>query len=476
MSNNPQHITYSYTDIQSYIKGTMPPVQMQQIELQAQHDQLLADAIAGYQSVKKEDSQYILANLQQKIIAQIAPSSTPIFKMPWGKLAIAASIITTIIVIGFIFQNNKNTTPQIAASNITITDTLNTIIANNNPTIPSFTDTLNKPNVKDKTAISNAIAYQKPSTKPAKNIFSTQNLLPKKLEKYKEEEDNKYDISDVAVINNSTVNEALAKEATFSKPETKPAEYEVSDNPISKEVQSNSPAAQQRKNITINQIKVTNNTQNTPITPAATNNVNDDLAQNNHQKKYLSIQVKNANGTPIPNAKLSINNVTKSVTDKNGKLQLLTADTTLTVTASAAGYSKRTQLLSENNNTITLNPAPTTNQQEEVGYSTTTKINAATPKVNGSQLKTLTPSFTNILPKKGVTHYANYIANNNSTTYNATVTLQFNTSRNGKAINIVAISNTNTKATDKAIQLLKHGPRFTVPKKTTRTGIITLNL
>ena len=84
MNNEKKHIVYTAKDIEQYLAGSMSNAEMHAIEKAALDDQLLADAIEGYDAVDNKEWNEVFAALRDKIAIA---GSTPVISISKNKFA-----------------------------------------------------------------------------------------------------------------------------------------------------------------------------------------------------------------------------------------------------------------------------------------------------------------------------------------------------------------------------------------------------
>lgn len=66
----PHNRSYTLTDIEQYLQGSLSPAEMHAMEKAALQDPLLADAIEGYRGSSMHIARTHLQNIQQQLLQQ----------------------------------------------------------------------------------------------------------------------------------------------------------------------------------------------------------------------------------------------------------------------------------------------------------------------------------------------------------------------------------------------------------------------
>ena len=181
------------------------------------------------------------------------------------------------------------------------------------------------------------------------------------------------------------------------------------------------------------------------------------------QPQRFSGTIIDTTGRAIPFASVKVAQTGSQIqSDVQGRFQVMTADTAANVTVSAVGYQSRQHLLAKNSDNRLVLPEADANLQEVVvtGYNT----RRARPKsqVKEGQLE----------PKEGWNRYNDYLAESLKVPdeiaerpKEGEVTLSFDVNKQGAAVNIKVEKSLCESCDQKAIQLLKEGPKWKTGSK-----------
>jgi len=130
MSDKEKNIIYTARDIEQYLAGKLPPLQMHAMEKAALDDPFLAEAMEGYEAVQDKEWNNHLVALREEIInkgtvAKVVPLHKS--KSNWWKAVAAVLIIGSGATLTFIFNNNKKegaTKTEITQAKIPVIDSI----------------------------------------------------------------------------------------------------------------------------------------------------------------------------------------------------------------------------------------------------------------------------------------------------------------------------------------------------------------
>ncbi|TWR30520.1 hypothetical protein FPZ43_06160 [Mucilaginibacter pallidiroseus] len=106
------------SQIRKYLNGELDAKAMHQLELEAQHDPFLMDALEGY-TPKPDNIDTGLADLNQRLANRTQPAKVKQL-IPWLSIAIAAGVIGFMIVAGIFYNTRQPQQPNVVANNVPV--------------------------------------------------------------------------------------------------------------------------------------------------------------------------------------------------------------------------------------------------------------------------------------------------------------------------------------------------------------------
>ncbi len=409
MAEPSTHINYTFEDIQRYLQGKMSAAEMHALEKAALQDPFLSDAIEGYRETSSVTAQQYLNEINAELQEEKQESKiVPIKKNnQWLRIAAIIILLAGVGVIGTYFFKKSNNQNQIAQ-------------VNNNETKKQSTTKDSVETVKPETSVNtNAVPVIAKNNKK-KNIHSVK----------KEKASEPY--IDTANEKNSLASISIASEQNAGVDRTF-IPLTAQRNNDSNQYFLDSP-----------QYSLKTITSDLNVTAANT----------------FAGKVVDENKNPVPGAMVETNDKgTVVVTDLNGNFVLQKNDSLLHVQTTAVGYENKNVLLKPHEaNLITIEQNQSAlNDVVVTGYGTKRKQSenqTATP-VGGWQ------NFNNYV----ITKLNEDSTKENYMTNNDMVELEFLIDDAGNPYNIKITKPLDNKRNSKAIDILKHGPRWTNTSK-----------
>ena len=450
MGLNNKHITYTATDIANYLSGKLSAQEMHAIEKHALQDPFLADAIEGFADANSTTTSQHIANIHKAFAQKNTKESSEILSVQssnkknnnrlWISVAACIGIIITSLAIFYNTRTNKYTNE--IANITTITDKASKSQSATKEDNSNLTKEKNEPQLEKKTTDSkNSIASSRNEEILTKNNSTNNNLSTEEKLLYNDDfKAEKLDDKKAMVETNNIVNENT----------TEKSKELVKDNQV--------------KQADVNAI--------------SNYNANNFL---NNKSQNISGRIVNEANQPIPFASVQVNNSRQITTTNNeGYFNIkpnTLSDTSLLVKVNAIGYQNQVVNISNqtSNNIIKLeNDNNNLNEVVVTGYNATKKRAVATnadaiekPKIDSA-----------LVPIGGWPAFYKYIENNGAftrskvdtsiaefkTTYtfkpSLEVVLSFKIDDDGTPIKIKVEQSQSKEASNKAIELLKNGPKW----------------
>ncbi len=460
MNNEKKHIVYTAKDIEQYLAGSMSNAEMHAIEKAALDDPLLADAIEGYDAVDNKEWNEVFAALRDKIAIA---GSTPVISISKNKFAqrwrVAAAVLLVgcSIAIAYLFTSKNNTDEKTLAANtgvkesnktdsnqLATTDSTSYIAANKTPVTSSKKELqLAENDNKQPTEEKKALAILKQDNQTAGNDFV-----------YRPDKQATIASKDmVQVDNNKSPAESAAKEPTSS---------------------NNVDSANSRNNIAnkgnVGDNKIADGNLNNSAAPV--NQLNGIQLKGNN---FFNAQVVDAANHPLPFAQIKTAKQKPIVADASGNFTIAAADTTVTVTVTAAGYlSKKYQLQNAavpqkimlDDDKIAL---------QEITYTTRKSSSAKTVLNKENNIKDLEAEDDDIEPVNGWVEYNNYLSQNltvsdqlKNSNIHGVVEVFVKLKPNGNVSEVKIDKSLCDECDAEAIRLIKKGPKWDVKKNKAR--------
>ena len=416
---------YKAEDIEQYFSGKLLPEQMHAMEKAALDDPFLAEAMEGYEEMKKETWDKELDELREKFAAKETTTKIVVLKQPfkWWKAAAAILIIGSGIRLAYIFTGPasvKNKTVTIASVKKDSVDTpaptaINAgSIVKKEPVAP--TEGNNKP----------LIAQVRPTP-----VSDSTFIAPSSNRSHEEE-------AKIALNDNKQKKE---KTAGFADAATSPAQrntlpqvYEVAE--LNKTAAQHNVLAEDKKAFVLN-------------------------------RNFIAAVI-GADNTPLPFANIFVPNENiGTYADVKGRFRLVAADSVLTIEVRAAGYAPRTYNLKSGvaQNTIVLNENQVA-EKDIIKFDSKAKTTGAAGR-RAMQLDTVL----NVEPADGWNNYDTYLSNNLSPSteilqknIHGEFEVSFDVQSNGKLSNVNVAKSLCGDCDEEAVRVIKEGPQWKVKK------------
>lgn len=369
MSENPKNNNqYTAADIQRYLNGQMSAEEMHAMETAALDDPFLSDAIEGYETALKSETQeaisFQLQQLNRELQAKVKKPArvVPLYQSTWWKISAAAAVllIVTVALINNWMGSEKTAEPILAVTEKRQTDTAITPDLQENARAAPERETLTQP-VPNKTqstpqAASEPNRLSKTAIPPGNDAAGLLSDEKKTEPKLKNEEIS----SDTSV-------------ALYSAAEKAKQDASVHTPVAGKE------NSEQKKDIA-----------SVGITEASSRRNNQLSAQLNN----FSGRVVDQNNNPLPYASVQImQNKSSVVTDQSGNFNFATPDTVVDVQVALLGFEQRNFRLQNNltSNKLVLEPNKQNmdevvvsgygSERKKAGAKTTVKVQGAVPVI-----------------------------------------------------------------------------------------------
>lgn len=434
-----KHINYSFEDIQRYLQGSMSASEMHDIEKAALQDPFLADAIEGFNETDINIAKQHLNEIHAGLFAE-KETKVVTFNKRTQWLNIAALVIV------------------LAGVGLVISFLTKTASSDKQEEIAKVQQAPVKKDAEKDSAVATAstadeIKHADTGLLMAENKTAKKTLAKSSKPKAKENLEEKADIADARV--------PIEAETDSYKTE---AAIAVSPTPVpGKILMSRSYAA--------------------AADASSTDSLQTGLQQKNNGLSVLpatfSGKVVDENNKPIAGVSVvSADKKTAVLTDINGDFNLQKNDTLLHVTASTVGYNTQSTALQQGfNKPIMLKQSSESlNDVVVTGYGTQQKSN-----ITGSALhKQKDMARDSAMPVGGWNNFNNYVVtqlNKDTTTSGITnprdlVELEFLIDNSGNPYNIKVTKSPNDVYSTKAVEILKHGPKWMKPAKKKKAKVI----
>ncbi len=429
-----KHINYSFEDIQRYLQGSMSATEMHDIEKAALQDPFLADAIEGFNEADINTAKQHLNEINAGLFAEKQKTKIVAFNKRTRWLNIAALVIVLAgigLVISFLTKTSSSDKQAEIAK-------------------------VRQMPVKKEAVKDSAVAPAKAADEIGQAdtaLLIAENKVAKKAQppsvKTKKKEK-------AEVVGTNASNEA---EADAYK-----TDVSIAASPASvpeKTMMSRSYSAASAANADSLRTTLQGKVSGLSVLPTT-----------------FSGKVVDENNKPIAGVSvISADNKAAVLTDINGDFNLQKNDTSLLVTASTVGYNTQSTALQQGfNKPIMLKQSSESlNDVVVTGYGI--KRNAFTDSLIRAQRKM---SGDSAMPVGGWNNFNNYVVtqlNKDTTTSGITnprdlVELEFLIDNSGNPYNIKVTKSPNDVYSTKAVEILKHGPKWTKPAKKKRAKVV----
>lgn len=435
-----KHINYSFEDIQRYLQGSMSASEMHDIEKAALQDPFLADAIEGFNETDINIAKQHLNEIHAGLFAE-KETKVVTFNKRTQWLNIAALVIV------------------LAGVGLVISFLTKTASSDKQEEIAKVQPAPVKKDAEKDSAVATAstadeIKHADTGLLMAENKTAKKSLAKSSKPKAKEKLEEKADIADARV--------PVEAETDSYKTE---AAIAVFPTPVpGKILMSRSYAA--------------------AADASSTDSLQTGLQQKNNGLSVLpatfSGKVVDENNKPIAGVSVvSADKKAAVLTDINGDFNLQKEDTLLHVTASTVGYNTESTALQQGfNKPIMLKQSrESLNDVVVTGYGIQHKRNSYIDSLIHAQGKI---SGDSAMPVGGWNNFNNYVVTqlNKDTTSsgitnpNDLVELEFLIDNSGNPYNIKVTKSPNDVYSTKAVEILKHGPKWTIPAKKKKAKVI----
>jgi hypothetical protein len=464
----PYH-TYTKEDIYRYLRNEMSSMEMYALEKQALEDPFLADAIDGYNNINELEANLDIDFLHNSIPKPEAKVvQMPMFKkaFPWKKLAIAASIIGVVVIIGVNYLGKKNKDVELANNTLPNAATSNTEL---NTTITKDTLITNSNNTTLKTSTPEIASIPKPT------VF----VKPDAIEGFYKNKLEDAIIPEISNVNAPVVDTAQLSLKKKTEPNTPSTIEKKEEIAMQEAAPSLKPAAPvYNNNVESNRDSRSQNAvQNNRASSKEDNKYNDKdvqrnraIAVNNNPKNYrFNYKVMDAQGNSIPFTNITVPaDLLTTYSRVDGSFGLFSTDSVLNINIKAAGFIPQNLQLASNigyNNIILKEVA---NSQSEIVVA-----NSAQKSVTKAKIVAV---IEDVEPADGYNNYDNYIANNidDFGKPKGEVVLSFDVDKNGDPKNITINKSLGEKADKEATRLLEQGPKWKAKKRKNNKGKIVI--
>lgn len=414
---------YTAENIEQYFSGKLLPQQMHAMEKAALDDPFLAEAMEGYERMKKESWEKELNGLREKFATKDNTTKIAAIKQPfkWWKAAAAILIIGSGIRLVYLFNNSSST---------------------NNKTI-------NIASVKKDSANTPAVAINADSlVKKEPVIAPTESNNKSLIAKVKPNL-----VSDSIFLSSKTNNQEVANIALNDDTQKKVDAVSI----------DNVTALPSQKSNTLQVEKFAELSKAT-----AQNNMPTEDKKRGLLNRSFIAEIVGADNTPLPFANIFIPNENiGTYADVKGKFRLAATDTVITIEVRAAGYAPLTYSLKSSvaQNTIVLNEA-------QVAAKDIIKFGSKAKKTGtGDRQKVQIDTVLNVEPVDGWNNYDTYLSNNFSPSeeilqnkIHGEVEVSFDVKRNGKLSNVSIAKSLCGDCDEEALRVIKEGPQWKVKK------------
>lgn len=452
--------TYNLANIEEYINGSMTGLQRNSFEKACLKDAFLADALEGFTNAQLDVAKTSLYNITNVIIGEKKVETRVITMKTNNKqwLKIAAAILLMVGVGSTIWWANKK---QLAVENPIAqlreeVKTASEAPILNNPSNTKPTTTLeNKTNSElKKPLLENAIAKI--------NLDTT----------YQEK---------AAIVSADAIKEQVettAKAPTEKPPQQKSIAAKVEDEKNKQETTDRELSAKSNAANNSNNQRDDRKYNNPSLN-------NDNNRGNNNLLNEVKGKVENNNGEPIVGATINIKdrgnkNINATVTDQAGNFSIKVADTTAVAAIQSVGYDQQKINLSTNrsNNIILQTNDKNLDDVVVVGSTTQKKksLTGSSTTISKKGLANNSPepvggwaSFNDYMHKQ-IIEILTLIRLN--TENNNDVVIEFKVDKLGKPYNINAKGSNNDSLNEKAIELIKNGPKWTTDNKSKKVKVV----
>lgn len=428
-----KHINYSFEDIQRYLQGKMSATEMHDIEKAALQDPFLADAIEGFNEADINTAKQHLNEINAGLFAEKQKTKIVAFNKRTRWLNIAALVIVLAgigLVISFLTKTSSSDKQAEIAK------------VQQAP--------VKKEAVKD-SAIAPATVDEREQADTALSIAENKTAKKTQPSSVKTKKKEKAE-----VVGTNAPNEA---EADAYKTDVAIA---ASPAPVPKKTMMSRAYAAAAANADSLQTTLQGKVSGLTVLPTT-----------------FSGKVVDENNKPIAGVSVvSADNKAAVLTDINGDFNLQKNDTLLHVTASTVGYNTQSTALQQGfNKPIMLKQSSESlNDVVVTGYGTQQKS-----YITGSALrKQKDIARDSAMPVGGWNNFNNYVVtqlNKDTTASGITnprdlVELEFLIDNSGNPYNIKVTKSPNDVYSTKAVEILKHGPKWTIPAKKKKAKVV----
>lgn len=413
---------YTAENIEQYFSGKLLPQQMYAMEKAALDDPFLAEAMEGYEKMKKESWEKELNELREKFATKGNISKIAAIKQPfkWWKAAAAILIIGSGIRLVYLYNNSLST---------------------NNKTINIAS--VKKDSADTPVVTINADSFVKEEPVIAPTVSTNKSLIAKVKPN---------PVSDSIFLSSKTNNEEanIALNDDTQKKEDAVSIDNVSASPIQK-----SNTLQAEKFAELSKATAQNKMQT------------EDKKRWELNRSFIA-EIVGADNTPLPFANIFIPNENMGTyADVKGRFRLAATDSVITIEVRAAGYAPLTYSLKSSvaQNTIVLNEA-------QVAAKDIIKFGSKAKKTGTEDRRKIQfDTVLNVEPVDGWNNYDTYLSNNFSPSeeivqkkIHGEVEVSFDVKKNGKLSNVSIAKSLCGDCDEEALRVIKEGPQWKIKK------------
>ncbi len=440
-----KNIIYTAEDIQKYLSGKMPPIEMNAMEKAALDDPFLAEALEGYDAMKNKHWEHTLITLREEFNTD---KGAKVIALPkknnnWWKAAAAVLLLAGSGAIIYNLTENNS-----AGEN----NNNNSIAQNIQPNKPT------EQSVKNDTPATTVVSTQKnvPVTKQPQKSFIFAN-------------------TDETIANGRTDSNFIYTPAN---------KYTARDNTVTNKILENAVVKAEEKSVTENP-SYRNNSNAAPVTVQNTNSINpgtvatddrglkqkreaDNVFQTRKEQQLnrsFIAQVVGPDNTPLPFANVNIKSESfGTYADVKGNFRLVSSDSVLNVEIKSVGYEPVNYTLRSNTpfNKIVLA------EQNNMALNDFAKDKKSTSN-SIRRPRLLKDTIINVEPADGWDNYNTYVNNNleipeevTNKNLHGEVEVSFEVEKNGAISNIKVDKSLCNDCDEAAKRLIEQGPQWKV--------------
>ena len=462
---------YSLNDIEQYYSGSLTNAERYALEKAALQDPFLADAMEGYEKVNFATVQQRLQTITHNITSTKEEETKVVVMQSSSNkqwLRYAAAIILMVGVGSTVWLINKKATTveqSIAQVHEEVKNAPSATVQN--PSIKTNKVTTDVATGPKKEALEN--------TKPFSDIKPSTSTTAAAVIDNKQEQ----------LVAQEKTNDALAGKIAGVKVEE--AKTKEQQEILARKNATSKNATLENKdfqNATANAGNA-NRSNDSNISPSVSNNSrNYSYNSNNTPLNVIKGRVTDDKGEAIPAANINIKTNNQNfiaLSDNKGNFSVKTADTNAIASIQSIGYEKRELRLSANtsNNVVLNKENESLAEVVVVGYGAAKKKSMST----GAVSKTANQEIINsgATPIGGWKSFNDYLQQKIAEVLNdkkeedgdfRDVTVEFKVDENGKPYSIKTLGTNNKALSQKAIEIIKEGPKWQADKKSKKVKLV----